>query len=408
MEGLRNDLLLEKEIKELKELSLKDNLNNEKVFQFLDQLPEETDLEYQVNIGNLIGAVPEVVPILRKILDQDGSQIQNHDIKSSEEEILFASFNILATHYRRTENVADLCEIHDRFRSRFVDRVAYQNLQAVLYRIEAKRSKDKTTVRKALELQQSVLEEVSNNPAYYQAKANTIAQAIEGNIFKGEEREELLQSGIDAANQAIDLWEEYGKYHITKGRLHALMGEYSAARDEIRKGIDLEDEDQQNYALRIGQFRRHLLQVDLKETRDQIEKDIEEFQDKLSDSKNEIKTIQDDFDQQIEQAKSEIEFDLKDELNEITGKFRNTTLQFLGFFTAIIAAVITTIQIASQYPPLEAGALMIVVFGGLTTSFGAFSLIIPDDRSIWYGIGVTAFGFTILGFAVIFLISLQL
>ncbi|MFP9191267.1 hypothetical protein ACLI4Q_06340 [Natrialbaceae archaeon A-CW1-1] len=337
----------------------KETVTREDVLSFLATQPPEESVEYEVNIANLVGRIDRSVAHLESILADDTLEEHNDTDALT---IRFGAFRGLATYHRRNMNVTALENLHDTYEHLFAERPMYDHVHAVLLRVRG-RPED---IHRAISLQESLLEEVTGNAGLYQAYANTITQAIEDGIIADDEHEEYLTQARRAADQAISLWRGYGKYHVTKGRILALQGEYKEARRQIEQGIDIEDPGKDDYAIRIGQFQQYLLRIDFLEYETKLQNRIERAESKLADFEAETQNVAD--------------------------RFRTTMLQFLGFFTAIIAAIIVTIQIATNYPPTAAGHLIIIVFGGLATSFGGLSYLIPSEGAQRRGLSITTLG----------------
>lgn len=92
----------------------------------------------------------------------------------------------------------------------------------------------------------------------------------------------------------------------------------------------------------------------------------------ISDSVTEVREILNETEENVNQ--------LNNELDDIRKDFQRTFLEFLGFFSAIIAVIVITGQIALEFAdPSEAGHLMIVSYGGLLFAFGGFAAILSSE-----------------------------
>ncbi len=357
--GFNEDLVFEEEIENLE---MSDSVNHEDIVDFLQNLPEPRNIEFQVNIANLVQRVSESSFYLEKILEDGLSK-----------DIRFKAFYALQTYYRRNKDLSDLEELYKNYSHIFSDRTMYKVLHSVLLRLRNKPE----SIFQAIEEQSVVLNEISDNPGIYQAKANTIVQAIEDGIISDDRRDQYLNDAKKAIRNAISIWPDYGKYHVTHGRILKLEGKYEAAREEIEKGIDLEEANKEDYAIRIASFQQHLLKVDFEEYHNELEK-------------------------QIDREEKRVE-SLSKDLDDALQGFRKSNLQFLGFFAAILGGVIITMQVATNYPAIQAGPLILIIFGGLSTSFGLFSLIVPRKEETNLGLKIVGVGILILLFGFIIL-----
>lgn len=342
--------------KKVDQLASKKEVTEEDILEFLKELPDKEAIEHQVNLAKVVSRVDSAVGHLESILENDEIEIK----------IRFAAFRALAVYHRRNKNETMLESLHNRYEHLFSDRIMYDLVYSVLLRVKGKPD----DIYRAIDLQENVIEEVTENPGVYQAHANTITQAIEDGIISQEEREEFLERARRSIDRAISLWRDYGKYHVTKGRILALEGRYEEARRKIQQGIDLEDPGKDDYAIRIGQFQQHLLRTDFREYEASLQQRLDSAESKLSD--------------------------IEEDSEEVVNRLRNTMLQFLGFFTAIIAGIIATIQITTNFSPLAAGHLIVIIFGGLTVSFGGLSIIIPKEDATKRGLYITILGLLLI------------
>ena len=352
---MNKSLVLNEEVAALESQS---QVSRSDITNFLEKLPDEKRIESQISLAKLVGRVTAAIDHLEVILDNDITK----NVDSNPNEIRFAAFRGLVTYHRRNKNITILETLHNEFEHLFSDRVMYDEKYAILLRVRGQPD----DIYRAIDLLEKVLEDVTNNPGIYQAHANTITQAIEDGIISEEDREQYLSKARQSIDRAISLWRGYGKYHVTKGRILTLQGQYAEARRKVEQGIDLEDPGKEDYAIRIGQFQQHLLRTDFREYETRLQKRLNSAESKL--------------------------VDIEKESEQVVDRLRNTMLQFLGFFTAVIAAIITTTQIATNYSPSAAGHLILMIFGGLTASFGGLSIIIPKDSARKRGLLITALG----------------
>ena len=87
----------------------------------------------------------------------------------------------------------------------------------------------------------------------------------------------------------------------------------------------------------------------------------------LSDKADKIQKRLDKLDSDTEHVKDQIQGALQQ------------TFQFISFFAAILAVVLTSVQIAASVPSLQTATLLILtLIGGLMVAFSGFSLLFRD------------------------------
>ena len=84
---------------------------------------------------------------------------------------------------------------------------------------------------------------------------------------------------------------------------------------------------------------------------------------------------------------------VESELEKATEHYRNQVLQFMGFFAAILAVALSSVQLATQLSFPQSGGLVLILVGGITISFEElkylFSSPSEDEKArSWSTIGV--------------------
>lgn len=231
----------------------------------------------------------------------------------------------------------------------------------------------KRDIERSIEEARKAVKEVKNNAGVIHILASSLVKAMEEGVRPIED--DLVKEAKEKMEKAIELDPDYAKYHSTKGRLQALQENFEMAKENIRTAIDKEDREEKDYAVRLGEYQYHLSRIQLKENHREIERSLQ-------------KTIED-----VEEARREAEETVKGN--------RIRAVQFLGFFAALLAAVIGSIQIAVSFSFPEAAKLILVLVGGLLLAFGGFSFILPGEENFWKGAAISALGLLIIIFTML-------
>ncbi|WP_132060299.1 hypothetical protein [Halorussus amylolyticus] len=224
--------------------------------------------------------------------------------------------------------------------------------------------------------------------------AKVIVSAIEqGHTYQGDkdeipsDKEELLNKANEGASLAVAEENYPPEYDIVKARVEALLENFDAAKERITKAIGELSRKRTRYTELRSEFGREL-------TRITVEQQQRELSKKTSKIDSNVEDIQGD----ITEAESSIA-EFKDDLEDTTADFRRSVLEFLGFFSAIIAAVVITGQIALNVSNVnDAVRLMMVSYGGLLFAFGGFSILLASEaRSYWSRVAVMGSGLLVIG-----------
>lgn len=380
--GIDEGRLLDDRIEALR---TSERLATDDVIEFLVELPDETRIEHRIDVENLVARVPTAVEHLRTILDREGLVFEDADAAS----VRFGAFLALHAHHLRNRDRAALQRLHEEHDHRFSGRPMYDAARAEYLRLRG----GTEHLARAVGAFEDAIEAVPGNAWLHHALAETVAEALEDGDPAEYDREEYRDRARTAVDRAIDLRPGYGTYHVTRGRLLALSGEYDRARGEMERGIHLTEADRSDYGLRVARFQRHLLGVEIREERARLDDELDAVETRIGEvgdrAEERLAAVEDRAEDRLDRLTGRlerIEERTEDRLDRIeersessVGDFRTAALQFLGFFAAVLAAVLLTVQVAVTYPPPAAGALVLMVFGGLTASLGAFTLVVGEE-----------------------------
>jgi len=187
---------------------------------------------------------------------------------------------------------------------------------------------------------------------------------------------------------------DYPKFSLTEGRLAAVQGDYDRAIKKVNEAVDKEDDDKSDYPLRVSEYR-------LQESKFVLEK----YADDLQDEQDELRAEQANLQQEIDNAVEKVEEASERSEKRLRG-LQTQTLQFLGFFSTLLAVIISTISIATTFQATEAASLIIVLTGGMLIAFGGFSFVLPIENARKRTAPIVGIGtaVAILGFVTLYLL----
>ena len=298
------------------------------IYNFLKSLDEDINPSYTNNIEAFINNCT----INSNELEKDHLFIFDNE---DDKQIIFNAFYSLTILYRKDKNISKLLKIVDRTNNRFNDKPLFLYIRSYIH-------KNKLTKRDALQSIELASEAIDlieksnkNYPGFYQNYADAIAIAFENKLLNDKK---LLTKGIKQINIAIAINPEYAKYYYTLGRLLILCEEYDEAKQNLLIAIDYEDPTNKAFSIRISEYQDALMKCSVMQTLCNYEKSKKEIEDEINNTKKSI-------------------------------------LEFLGFFAAILALVLTTVQIAVTLSLTESIKLIGFMLGGIIVAFGTLRLV---------------------------------
>lgn len=350
-------------IENILEAKLKDYLDKKlSLEEFFNSLPEDTKRIYEIYVAKLVASKEITINRLKEI------------IKSNElsHKVRYSAFFALCTMYRRNKEYTLYGQILREYYELFKDFSSYYHLKA-MYLVEVVQNEE--DMRYAIEVADGAIISAPDNTGFLHSYAITVANAFEQSYMsiKNNSDKELLDKALMYVNKAIDLEPDYAKFYSTRGRLKGINSLYKEAKAEINKALDMEDSSKDGYGIRIGDYQKHLLNINFKENVDSISKTFNSYENKIEE-----------LEKQVCKAYDELE----------SSKTRN--LEFLGFFAALISFTIGSVQILSNQSFMDAARLILILGGSLLLVLGGFGIILNGNKELKRSVIVWVLGILII------------
>lgn len=259
----------------------------------------------------------------------------------------------------------------DEFEDEFFDKPAYQYFRSRIYYNGYTKEHEKESLKSA----HRATNQISDNTNVYIQFAASVAQQyspendevidIDGKTIS---QDELWEKAIQYAQLAIRMDEDNIQYRLTLAKVYESSRDYNNAREVYENVTEMTHER--------SLWPEHQSPVE-------EDKDVNELLQNLKQKENQLQ-----IEEQIEQASdsiAELEADLEQsekEIRQASERYREQALQFIGFFAAIVAVILGSIQIATSFTSFaEAGGLLLIFIGGLILSFGGFSISLRHHHS---------------------------
>ena len=203
---------------------------------------------------------------------------------------------------------------------------------------------DRSSLQEALRHARDACGHMPSSPGVLNLLAEIVAEM--GERHPDTIGEEDISEALDSIGRAIAINRRYGKYYANRARLLALEDRYHEAFRDIRTAIEIEpSSDSTIYAMRVARY-------------DFIRSRIEDRQ------------------QQREWLDEQRK--VRDEVR----RTRSETMVMLGLLAAVVGFIVTGFDIATDYEPLDAAALIGVLAGSLLIVFTGFGELVRFSHSL--------------------------
>lgn len=291
----------------------------------------------------------------------------------SDEEYRFYIFYILCRLHYELDDFEGVRKLLDRYEGEFQSRPYYGKMKA----LSLMESADSQSLSKAITEAFNYSQEFPDYPDLHRIYAKAIVVLLEeqqqyvgSNPHIPKDEQDLLEIGILEIDKSLEEEKLPAESYIIKARLETLNGEFDTAKRFISRGRSELSRSRTSYT----ELRSEIGRIETRIETYRQQRELEKETDEISQS---VEVLEND----VSEAKATID-ELNDDLDDIRQDFQRTVIEFLGFFSAIIAVIVITGQIALEVAdPGEAGKLMIVSYGGLLFAFGSFAAILNSDLS---------------------------
>jgi tetratricopeptide (TPR) repeat protein len=266
--------------------------------------------------------------------------------------VRYAALFCLGTRYRRDNDVTRLINLLARHAPSFSAYGTFHHLRAMA--CAANGSFDA-----ALMSAERAFDRLPDHPGVLHMFASIMVSAAER--YPELRTDDRLDRAAAFLEQAFALEPGYAKFHLTRGRLLALRGDFEQARQEIMQGIDREDSSSSNYPIRMIEYQASLGRI-------AISDETARLGGRLQDLSAELR-------REVTAATAEIQI-MKESLERSTTQAQTRYLELLGFFAAMIALIVSSAQILSSVELQDAMRIVPILGGTLLVGFAALAVLL--------------------------------
>ena len=311
------------------------------VLQFYDNLPNDTTSIYSkkitdfviINIASFDNG--ELIKFLEKKIKEPNLEIDNK----------FSYFYTLAVYYRRTKSNTKLGDLINVYRDDFSEKPLFLFTKSD-YELN---QNTRQSYERSLILAKKCIDIIKNNKndydseytGFYNHYATIIASYLEKNY-------EISRCEIDLAYSYIDKCiknnGDYATYYVTLAKLELNDKKFESAYNHILHAMDIEEDRG-----RVLEYNVLLLKVEYRRA-------LKE----LLDESDRVMLLMRENEKRIEENKT-------------------NTIEYLAFFSGVIAFLVTSANITVSNPAI-AFKLILTMLGALIIAFSSFSLLIQRDN----------------------------
>lgn len=305
----------------------------------LRALPDQASHTFALKARELLESITQ--EDLQSVLDSESEHLETR----------FNAFYLIQARTWQAKDYTKHRERTDKYRLDLGEQPLFPFLEAEYYLAHAT---NKSNAMVAIENSRTAVERLPRTPGVLNLFGEAIATV--GEEFPDLVETRLIVEGERALRRAQtmameDTGRPYAKYGATLARLQALRKSWDEARRSIAQAIDQEDSRRSDYALRM-------LDYQLVKAKISISADAEELHKQQAAALAEMRDA------------------------------RKDTLTVLGLLAAVIAFLVTTVNIATSFPPRDASSLMLVSAGTLLLVFIGYSALF--SRASWTAVGMSA------------------
>ncbi|MET8576729.1 hypothetical protein [Streptomyces sp. NPDC005012] len=318
----------------------------------LDSMPPHASSEYHARAGVLCDRLTEEDMEALEALVADGS-----DRKRS-----FDALYVLLARHRRVLDSDRFRRLYERHAGRFDD----MPMRAVLDSDMALLHPGGPDLGSAVEYAARALASYPNNQPLVAHHARVLAEL---GWSGAEVAPEELERALGRVERSIEADPERARFRAVKGQLCALLGRHEEAEAAIRRALDLEDSSQNGYAIRVIEYQRLRADIRLRAETERIREALRETTERL--------------DQEMDRRLGTVSETIRRREEAELAKLRSESLGTLGLLAAVIAFIVTSVQVADKMPLADGLRLLAGIAGVLTLVFTVFAGVYAAVRSWW-------------------------
>lgn len=265
----------------------------------------------------------------------------------------FAAFYLLLIICREYNNYSKYNLYVDKYANQFTKYKLYKIILSTYYRNKGILG-EKDEYKHAIKFAEEACIALPTNLAVKHHYAAILVLAIEEKI---DVEDADIRKAILRLDDVILAFPKHAQYYCTQGRLFAATGDYNRGILNLKKALDLEMGTDKDSMIRIGEYNYYLLQIKMMMENDRVDEKIGDFNSEFQEIEHNLDSIKTQY------------------------------LEYLAFFSSILAFILASINIVSKIDDFNKCAGIILMFAGsLTVVFSIFRMLLYFSSEIKFGI----------------------
>lgn len=313
-------------------------------------------------IGSLLATLPNenddnyTIVLKTIVLDNDliaqENNVEEYLNTTSSPSKKFAAFYLLLIICREYNNYSKYNFYVDKYANQFAKYKLYKIVLSTYYRNKGILG-EKDEYKRAIKFAEEACAELPTNVAVKHHYAAILVSAIEEGI---DVQDTDISKAISRLDDVIFAFPKHAQYYCTQGRLFAATGNYNRGIVNLKKALDLETGTDKDSMIRIGEYNYYLLQIKMMMENDQVDKKIGDFNSEFREIEHNLDSIKTQY------------------------------LEYLAFFSSILAFILASINIISKMDEFNKCAGIILMFAGsLIIVFCIFRMLLYFSTKIKFG-----------------------
>lgn len=305
-------------------------------------LPNEDDDNYTIILKNIV---------LENNLISKENDIEEY-LKNVSSSKRFAALYALLIICREYNNYSRYNYYTDKYANEFTNYKLHKIILSTYFRNKGILG-EKNEYKRAIKFAEEACEALPTNLAVKHHYAAILVLALEEEI---DVDVIALNKAIERLDDVIIAFPKHAQYYCTQGRLLAATGDYCRGIIQIKKALDLEEGVDKESLIRIGEYNCYLVQIKSMMENDKVDKRIGSFNSTFQEMKHNLDGIKTQY------------------------------LEYLAFFSSILAFILTSMNIISRVDDFNKCAGIILMFAGsLVIVFCVFRMLLYFSSQIKFG-----------------------
>ena len=304
----------------------------------------------------------------------------------------FYSYCVVFTYERRRKNSRECHALYEQYKEKFSKEILFSHMYAIILKEDQLAS----SLEKAHAILSGIIAQSRENAGIMHNYCELQILRCEKKLLGSATSEPFISALIEAGDLLDDCIEkepDYAKFYATKSRLLMLENRIEGAERLLKKAITLENPERNDYPIRINDYSMHLQRITTLRY-------MHEFEEKRTIFANNLEYR---LTENEKEAERRLDAALSRKIEEMQGHIddtKNSNIEFLGFFAAIITFTLGSFQLVGGKSFLESAQLIFILVSGLIIAFSGLTLLVHRRPQIHKSLFLFLLGAAVFFFSI--------